>query len=127
MATKHALIIEDDVNSARVLVHLLNKQNIESTVVTNTSQLESYLDIETDIVFVDLEMPNMSGYDVLDWLNSTANFANVPIVASSVHTSEVDHVRQAGFHAFIGKPLAKERFPDQLQRILEGEHIWEVS
>ena len=32
----------------------------------------------------------------------------------------------AGFDGFLGKPLNRNRFPEQVRRILEGEGVWEV-
>lgn len=126
MVNLKAVIIEDDVNSARVLSHLLAKEAIGSTIVTDVIHLDQHLTTDTDIVFVDLEMPGKNGYEVLDELLNEAHFSSIPIIASSVHTNEIHHARQAGFHSFIGKPLAKDIFPEQLKRILEGENVWEI-
>jgi two-component system, cell cycle response regulator DivK len=35
--------------------------------------------------------------------------------------------RQSGFNGFLGKPLDPDRFPDQIQRMLNGAPIWEIS
>jgi len=49
----------------------------------------------------------------------------VPIIAYTVHVSEIDVVRQHGFDGFLGKPLDSARFPQQLARILNREPVWE--
>lgn len=51
---------------------------------------------------------------------------DVPIVAYSVHVSEIEIARRAGFDGFLGKPLDADRFSDQLRRILSGEQVWEI-
>jgi two-component system cell cycle response regulator DivK len=38
---------------------------------------------------------------------------------------DVERVREAGFHGFIGKPLDHNRFPDQIRRILAGKSVWD--
>jgi CheY-like chemotaxis protein len=126
MVSKQALIIEDDINSARVLAHLLSKVSIESIIVTDIAQIEAQIDAEPDVVFIDLEMPQMNGYEVLSELLTISHYTSIPIVASSVHTNEINAVQEAGFHSFIGTPLAKERFSEHLARILAGERVWEV-
>jgi CheY-like chemotaxis protein len=121
-----ALIFEDDVNSAKVLAHLLLKEDIESIIVTHFGQFQSQNPVDAAIIFVDLEMPGISGYEVLEVLKRDSQYQSVPIIASSVHLNEINQVRNAGFHSFIGKPLTKDIFPDQLRRILAGERIWET-
>ena len=55
-----------------------------------------------------------------------ADVSEVPIVAYTVHMSELDAVYEFGFDGFICKPLDDERFPNQLGRILNGEGVWET-
>jgi CheY-like chemotaxis protein len=124
---KVAVIIEDDVNSARILAHLLAKENIDSISVTNFKQLQAHGIINPDIVFIDLEMPQMNGYEILSELLKDIQYQSIPIIASSVHTGELRNVQEAGFHGFISKPLSKDKFPKQLRDILDGAAIWDIS
>lgn len=125
MTTIHAIIIEDDINSAKVLAHMLSKQSIESVIVTDLTELEQHINATPDLVFIDLEMPRMDGFEVLIELRNIQHYNEVPIIASSVHTGEINHVQEAGFDSFIGKPLSKDDFPKQVARILSGENVWE--
>jgi two-component system cell cycle response regulator DivK len=34
--------------------------------------------------------------------------------------------QDAGFDGFLGKPLNRKRFPDQVRRIINGESVWET-
>jgi CheY-like chemotaxis protein len=124
---KIALIIEDDVNSAKILAHLLAKESFESILASNFKQLEAYGIINPDIVFIDLEMPQMNGYEILSELLKDVQYQSIPLIASSVHTGELRTVQAAGFHSFISKPLSKDKFPKQLRHILDGEAIWDIS
>jgi CheY-like chemotaxis protein len=123
--SRRAMIIEDDVNSAKVLAHLLNKNSFESVTVTDYRQLE--IEDKPDIVFVDLEMPQRNGYEILEELLKDRHYQSIPIVATSVHTGELKNVQSAGFSGFIGKPLSKDKFSKQLSSILNGEAVWDIS
>lgn len=68
-------------------------------------------------------MPNISGYELLDQLR--AAFGTTPIVACTMHVSEVNVARQLGFDGFLGKPLDLDRFPDQVTIIINGQPLWE--
>jgi two-component system cell cycle response regulator DivK len=39
----------------------------------------------------------------------------------------MDRARAAGFDGFLGKPLDPDRFPDQIQKILNGQPVWELG
>ena len=79
-----------------------------------------------DVVFLDIESPTGNGYTLIEHLREMDVLNEVPIVAYSVHVSEIEVARRAGFDGFLGKPLDADRFSDQLQRILAGESVWEI-
>jgi CheY-like chemotaxis protein len=128
MATPRALIIDDTPLNGDVLVTLLRNAGIDGITVESPRYLPEVLDQITNIlvVFLDLEFPNHSGFDLLKDLKSDPRLSGIPIVAYSVHTSEIDQVRKAGFHSFLGKPLDPRRFPSQLERILNNQPVWEI-
>lgn len=78
---------------------------------------------QIDIIFTDLNLDGMTGYDVLTHLRHKQ--VDVPIVACSVYTDEIVRAREMGFTAFIGYPLKKDHFIGQVQRIMNGESVWE--
>jgi DNA-binding NarL/FixJ family response regulator len=60
-------------------------------------------------------------------LKSYEYLGRVPVVAYTVHVSEINRAYQLGFHSFIGKPIDPDKFPDQLARILRGEPVWATA
>lgn len=124
---KHALIIEDDPVNAEVLVFMLKAENVTSTIVYNPAHVrDTVLDLPAlDVVFLDLEMPGLNGYDVLRMLKDDLG-VEAPVVACTVHTSQIDIARMKGFHSFLGKPLMAEQFSGQLAQILNGKSVWIV-
>jgi CheY-like chemotaxis protein len=126
MAILHALIIDDDAYSIHVMERLLDQEDISYTAVADPTTLEDILATldAVDIVFLDLEMPKLDGYEVLAILKNYLE-TNVPIVACTVHTAEINNTRRQGFFSFVAKPLDLDRFSDQLHRILNGIPVWE--
>ena len=123
--SQHALVIDDNAQNRKVLVQLLAKQGIGAIEVPDSRKLSNDLPAmgDVDVVFLDLEMPGLDGFDVKNLLR--AHLGATPIVAYTVHVSEMNVVRQSGFDGFIGKPVDNTRFPDQLARILNGQQVWD--
>ena len=84
---------------------------------------------DLDLVLMDIRLPYEDGYGAFRKLRSNAKFQNIPIVAVTAVTG-LDQMRAAklaGFNGFIGKPLNPDRFPNQVNRILAGESVWEYE
>lgn len=125
MSQKHALVIDDNNQNLKVLAQLLSKQGVTTTEVSVPTRLESLLPTlpAVDVVFLDLEMPGLDGYHAKDLIRT--HLGDTPIIAYTVHVSEITVVRDMGFDGFLPKPLDSVRFPNQLARILNGEQVWE--
>jgi two-component system cell cycle response regulator DivK len=127
-AGKSAIIIEDDHTSIKVLEQLLKQQGVSTKTILDSSGVENNLESSNvpDVIFLDLEMPHMNGYQVLEWIQGQAKFEDVPVVAYTTHISHLNDAKRAGFHSFLGKPIDGRSFANQLERILDGESVWEV-
>ncbi len=81
-----------------------------------------------DLVILDLMFPdNITGYDVFDQIRDDEQFADVPIVAMSASdpSDAIPRTQAKGFSGFIRKPIDFIKFPEQLQKILGGDAVWE--
>lgn len=125
---KHALIIDDDAMSLDILSQLLELENLTCTAVQDSTRLREVIKTlaRVDVVFLDLEMPSLNGYNVFKFLKDEVGIT-APIVAHTVHLSESNEVLSLGFDGFIAKPIDSDTFHDQLQQILNGERVWVTS
>jgi CheY-like chemotaxis protein len=128
MSNPHALIIEDNPYNAEILASLLAAQGVDATIITEETGILDAVEnaARIDVVFLDLEMPNQDGFEIFEALSAEAKLRSVPIVACTVHTSEINTARRLGFHSFLGKPLNAGRFREQLARILSNQPVWEI-
>lgn len=127
MPKAHALIIDDNRMNIEVLRMLLNNVDISSHFVESPRAVDTALEsvATVDVVFLDLEFPNENGFVLHKRLRADPRLTGKPIVAYSVHTSEIVRAQQEGFDGFLGKPLDARSFPGQVERILNGEGVWE--
>ncbi|MBE7513638.1 MAG: response regulator [Anaerolineales bacterium] len=124
----HALIIDDNLGNINVLQHMLAQEGLTSTAIQDAAAVESRLASlpTTDVVFIDLEMPDVSGYDIFHLLKGQPAFKQARFIACTVHTMEIHNAREIGFDSFLGKPLKGEKFSGQLAKIMAGGTVWEV-
>jgi two-component system cell cycle response regulator DivK len=82
-----------------------------------------------DLILMDIRLPYEDGYEALRKLRASPTLRSVPVVAVTAYANEeqLERARSAGFDGFLGKPLDPDRFPDQVQRALAGEPVWEVD
>ncbi len=125
----HALIIEDTAINSDVLREMLSGEGLTCSVIQDARLIQKQIveQAPPDLIFLDLEMPYIDGYEVLNILKAHPVWASVPVVACTVHTAEATTARTKPFHSFLSKPLDADHFSDQLKEILDGKRVWDVS
>ncbi|MDQ1396537.1 MAG: hypothetical protein QOG64_1796, partial [Acidimicrobiaceae bacterium] len=83
--------------------------------------LSMVADLQPDLVFLDVMMPQMDGWDVLRRLKEDASTASVPVVMLTARTSEADQIRAwgEGVLDYLAKPFdpqALEHFAEVAMR-----------
>jgi two-component system cell cycle response regulator DivK len=75
-----------------------------------------------DLVLVDINMPDMDGYEVTARLRGLSQLAEVPIVALTANVLRGDRERslQAGCDGYIQKPLDVDLLPSQVEAFLRA-------
>lgn len=118
---KHILVAEDDTNSQSVIRSLLEFHTFQVVVAANGKQaLEELENHEFDAFIIDLSMPEMDGWQLLDAIKSDSKTALSPCIAiTAFHSAEVSlKAREAGFTAYFSKPIDVYTFKEELSAIL---------
>ncbi len=125
-----ALVVEDDASGLAIISVMLRRLGLQTSMERYArSAAERAKNMPNlDVIFLDLGLPDGDGYQVLKELKSHPEFKKIPVVAVTARdaATEMPKAQQAGFDGFLGKPLNRNRFPDQVRRILNGEAVWEV-
>lgn len=125
------LLVEDEPLNTTLTIAMLNMLGIQHVhAFASWKQLESRLDDLPPIhlALLDLRLPdNQDGYYILKRLRADPRFAHTPIAAmtAQVMPDDVKRAEDAGFNGFLAKPLNFDRFPQNIQRLLDGEYVWD--
>jgi len=116
------LYIEDDPASGKLVERMLNHAGYR-VLLAERGLLG--IDIARsefpDLILTDINLPDMSGYEVATALRAEERFADIPIVAlTALGPSAQDMAMAAGITGFLSKPVDIEQLVTQLQYYLQG-------
>ena len=126
----HLLLAEDNDVNQRIGVAMLRRLGHSVLVVENgRDAVEAVRAGAFDVVLMDVQMPEMSGFDATrairePWSADTAR--HVPIVALTAHAMEGDRARclEAGMDDYLTKPLTINALAAALARAVPSTRIW---
>ena len=103
------LVAEDTVSNQLLIKILLNKLGLHVTMVDDGQQaLEEVTQKSFDMIFMDIQMPGMDGYEATRLIRKKG--ITTPIIAVTANTSrgERDNCLQAGCNDYVPKPICNE-------------------
>lgn len=119
---KNILLIDDDPDDQEIFLSAL--ANVPGSIQCTTLQsgLDALRDLESkkiqpECIFLDLNMPVMTGQKFLAEIKKNRELSSIPVVIFSTtsHLRTIEHTRELGAHDFITKP---DKF-DDLVRVLK--------
>jgi len=126
MAKNKVVLVIDDVNSVLQLIRgsLIDHPVDVVTALDGGSGLALAQEIKPDLILLDLALPVMDGWEVLDVLRSDPSTADLPIVIVTAHgdSNTAARAREVGADGFISKPFR----PAELRRIIDT-HLGEPT
>jgi CheY-like chemotaxis protein len=114
-----ALIVEDSQAAADSLKQILSLLDIEAQIALGPRPAMTALkDLIPDVVFLDINMPGVTGFDVLGYLQREPRLQNVPVifVSSEDQTETQSRARESGAKAFVLKPASLESIEAALKK-----------
>lgn len=108
---------------ATFLERLLEDEYTVHTAATGSAALRWLADHTPALIVLDLELPDMSGYDVLQTLQNTPSLAEIPVFVLSAHSRSMIPVRcfDLGAEEFLSKPFNPEELQVRLHKLNGAE------
>jgi CheY-like chemotaxis protein len=124
------LVVDDNTDAAETLAALLEIAGHATQVASNGYQaIELAQQFRPDVIFLDIGMPEMSGYDVAKVLRNTLGLERVFLIALTGWGAEKDRelTREAGFDEHLTKPASIVKVNAILAKLAEGNHKFDAS
>jgi len=116
-APAHILIAEDNPHSLELMSYLLGAHGHHAHgAQTGTDAILAAESLEVDLVLLDLQLPDLDGYQVLRTLRSRSRLVDVKIIAVTAVAMVGDRERTlaAGFDHYMPKPINPRTFVDEI-------------
>lgn len=113
------LIVDDSGTIRKAAVAILSKEGFTvATAEDGFSAFSKIVDFKPNIIFLDIMMPRLDGYQVCSVIKSNPQFKNTPVLMLSSKDSVFDKARGkiAGSEYFMTKPFSRDELLDAIRK-----------
>ena len=117
---KSLMIVDDSATMRKIIMRTVQMSGLTfdqtKQAGNGVEALEKLSDGPVDIMLCDINMPEMSGIELVKKVRELDNCADMKIVMVSTESSQelIDSVKADGANGFITKPFTPEKFHDEL-------------
>jgi chemosensory pili system protein ChpA (sensor histidine kinase/response regulator) len=122
--TPMVMVVDDSITMRKVTSRVLENHSLE--VVTANDGLdaaEKLRDIVPDLILLDIEMPRMDGYELLEHIRADARLRHVPVVMITSRAGQKHRkkARAAGANDYLTKPYQEPELVEKVGEMLDRE------
>lgn len=120
MVKNKILIAEDNFLNLKLMFDILTSQGFSVDVVSDgEAAIEKLKENDYDLFLLDLQMPKISGFDVLQKLKAEFNPIKTIVVSACAMSEEIEKAKALGCVDFITKPIRLYDFLNTVKKHLE--------
>ena len=122
MATEVVLVVEDDSKSRKLVRDLLTFKGYEIIEAeTGEEGVDLAQERRPSLILMDIRLPGIDGIRALERLRAEVTTRGIPVMAmtASVMSGDRQRVLDAGFDAFLSKPINVKGFLAAVEQLLE--------
>ncbi len=127
---RHILVADDSASVRNTLGALLRDANYKVTLARDGLEaMKALIDTPFSLVLTDLEMPQLNGFELTDFIRNRSAQASLPVIMLTSRGQEKHRTRasQAGVNAFLVKPYADQQLLDTVREALAASPASAVS
>lgn len=114
---KTILVVEDNELNLRLFCDLLNAHGYSAHPVRDgRDALATARAVSPDLIIMDIQLPHVSGLELIKQMKADAGLRAVPIMAVTAYAGKGDEeqIRAAGAEAYVSKPISVIKFIDSV-------------
>jgi two-component system, cell cycle response regulator DivK len=119
--TQKILVVEDNELNLRLFCDILRVHGYEVEPVRDGREaVERARAFAPDLVIMDIQMPHISGLEIIDQLKGDETLRAIPIMAVTAYAAkgDEDRIRDAGAEGYVSKPISVIRFVEAVRGLL---------
>jgi two-component system cell cycle response regulator DivK len=123
---KKVLVVEDNELNLKLFCDLLQAHHFETEPVPDgRSAIERARAFGPDLIVMDIQLPHVSGIELIEMLKRDATLASIPVMAVTAYAAKGDEerIRAAGAEAYISKPVTVSNFMTAVRSLIGPEAI----
>ena len=124
------LVVEDNALNIKLFCDLLAAHGHQTEGVTDSREAIGVArDFLPDLVITDIQLPHVSGLELMELIRADDQLRHVPIMAVTAYSGVGDdeRIRAAGAQAYVSKPISVLRFAEAVEELLEAGPIEDVE
>jgi two-component system, cell cycle response regulator DivK len=121
---KTVLIVEDNELNMKLFNDLLESRGCEIIQTRNgVEAVELARKHHPDLILMDIQLPEVSGLQVTQWLKDDEELRSIPIIAVTAFAMKGDEekIRQGGCEAYLSKPISVVKFFETIDIFLKDK------
>jgi two-component system cell cycle response regulator DivK len=118
---KRVLVVEDNELNLKLFCDLLEAHEyVTEGVRDGREAVVSARAFQPDLIVMDIQLPHVSGYDLILQLKADSALREIPVMAVTAYAGREDEerIRTAGADAYVSKPISLVRFVDAVAALL---------
>jgi two-component system, chemotaxis family, chemotaxis protein CheY len=119
------LIVDDSKVVRKLIISILNKNKFDCIEAEDGIEaLEKLVINDVDLIIADLNMPKMSGLELVRTIRGSDIYNNIPILMLTTEKNEQDKQEclKAGVNIYLAKPLPHQELIDTIKLLLKENH-----
>jgi two-component system cell cycle response regulator DivK len=115
------LVVEDNELNLKLFCDLLRAHGYEADPVRDGREaVERARAFAPDLIVMDIQMPHVSGLELIERIKSDAGLRRTPIMAVTAYAAKGDEerIRAAGAEGYVSKPISVVRFVEAVRDLL---------
>jgi two-component system cell cycle response regulator DivK len=119
--TKTVLIVEDNELNMKLFNDLLEANGYRTLQSRNgVGAVELARKHHPDLILMDIQLPEVSGLQVTDWIKADPELRSIPVVAITAFAMKGDEekIRSRGCEAYLSKPISVSKFLETVKNYI---------